>query len=115
MSACCCSLAGTPACRTCPNNPYADLTGANKFYVTRDTAEMRIEPYIVTTMPKVNKNLVEVVRCGDCVYMQCNIRQDGYLPRGVDEYECRHWCGSCDPTDFCSYGRKMSDEKGTCD
>lgn len=26
MSACCCSLAGTAACKTCTNNPNADLS-----------------------------------------------------------------------------------------
>lgn len=52
-----------------------------------------------------------VVRCCDCKYLQCNMRQDGILPFGVDEYECRHWCGSCDPTDFCSYGERREDVK----
>ena len=49
---------------------------------------------------------VPVVRCADCKWFQCNTRPDGYLPNGVDEYECRHWCGWCDPTDFCSYGER---------
>ena len=52
---------------------------------------------------------VLVVRCCDCKWFQCNIRLDGYLPNGVDEYECRHWCGGCDPTDFCSYGERKDD------
>lgn len=52
-----------------------------------------------------------VVRCCDCKYLQCNMRQDGILPFGVDEYECRHWCGSCDPTEFCSYGERREDVK----
>ena len=54
-------------------------------------------------------DIVEVVRCFDCKFLQCNMRQDGILPRGVDEYECRHWCGSCDPTDFCSHGERRDD------
>lgn len=53
---------------------------------------------------------VEVVRCADCKYLQCNMRQDGSLPEGVDEYECRHWCRYCDPTDFCSYGNRREDD-----
>lgn len=53
----------------------------------------------------------ELVRCYDCKYFQCNMRQDGSLPPGVDEYECRHWCGYCDPTDFCSRGEKKDDEQ----
>ena len=47
-----------------------------------------------------------VVRCADCKWFQINMRGDGYLPKGVPECECRHWCGACDPTDFCSYGER---------
>lgn len=49
-------------------------------------------------------DFVEVVRCADCKWFQCNMRQDCSLPHNVSEYECRHWCGPCDPTDCCSYG-----------
>lgn len=52
---------------------------------------------------------VEVVRCIDCKYFQCNMRPDGSLPLGVDEYECRHWCGYCDPMNFCSYGERREE------
>ena len=52
-------------------------------------------------------DVVPVVRCADCKWIQNNMRQDGYLPKGVSEWECRHWCGACDPTDFCSYGARM--------
>ena len=52
------------------------------------------------------RNARPVVRCADCKWFQINMRQDGYLPKGVPECECRHWCGSCDPTDFCSYGER---------
>ena len=48
----------------------------------------------------------EIIRCKDCKWFQCNMRMDGYLPKGVDEFECRHWCGSCDPDDYCSYGER---------
>ena len=51
----------------------------------------------------------EIVRCVECKWFQCNMRPDGYLPQGVDEFECRHWCGSCDPTDFCSYAERRKD------
>ena len=63
----------------------------------------------VETAPTIDAE--PVVRCCDCKYLQCNMRQDGILPFGVDEYECRHWCGSCDPTDFCSYGERREDVK----
>lgn len=52
-------------------------------------------------------DVVPVVRCADCKWFQINMRQDGYLPDGVPEWECRHWCGTVDPTDYCSYGVKM--------
>ena len=51
-----------------------------------------------------------VVRCSECKWFQCNMRQDGTLPKGVDEFECRHWCGYCDPMDFCSYWKRRTDE-----
>ena len=50
----------------------------------------------------------ENIRCAECKWFQCNMRQDGYLPKGVDEFECRHWCGYCDPTDFCSYAERRT-------
>ena len=53
-----------------------------------------------------SENVVEVVRCENCKWFQCNMSRDGVLPRGVPEYECRHWCGECDPTDYCSYGER---------
>lgn len=56
-------------------------------------------------------DVVPVVRCADCKWFQCNMRWDGYLPDGVSEYECRHWCGPCDPTDYCSHGAKMDKEE----
>lgn len=54
----------------------------------------------------------EIIRCAECKWFQCNMRMDGYLPKGVDEFECRHWCGPCDPVDFCSHAerRKQNDE-----
>ena len=50
-----------------------------------------------------------VVMCADCKWFQINMRQDGYLPKGVPECECRHWCGPCDPIDFCSHSEKRGE------
>lgn len=50
-----------------------------------------------------------VVRCADCRSVQSNIRQDGHLPDGVPEYDCRWWCGETDPKGYCSKGKR---EKG---
>lgn len=56
-------------------------------------------------------NIVEVIRCCHCKWFQCNASPDGQIPKGVDEYECRHWCISIDPTDYCSAGeRREADE-----
>lgn len=52
------------------------------------------------------EKVAELVRCGDCKWFQCNMNYDGTLPNGVPKYECRHWCGECDPTDFCSYAER---------
>lgn len=50
-----------------------------------------------------------VVSCCDCKHFQVNVSPSGYLPQGVPEWECRHWCRPTDPTDFCSYGEKMEE------
>ena len=59
---------------------------------------------IIAMAPTIDA--VPVVRCAECKWFQCNMSMDGYLPKGVDEFECRHWCGPCDPDDFCSYGER---------
>ena len=48
----------------------------------------------------------EIIYCGACIHFQCNIRFDGSIPKGADEYECRRGCGGCDPMDYCSYGER---------
>ena len=50
-----------------------------------------------------------LIRCANCKWFQCNVGHDGNLAPGVDMYECRHWCGGCDPTDFCSYAERRAD------
>ena len=50
-----------------------------------------------------------VVLCCDCKHFQVNVSPSGYLPQGVPEWECRHWCRPTDPTDFCSYGEKREE------
>ena len=62
---------------------------------------------IINDMPSVD--VVEVIRCAECKWFQCNMSMDGYLPDGVDEFECRHWCGSCDPVDFCSFAERRQE------
>ena len=52
---------------------------------------------------------MQIVHCCECKWFQCNMSPDGYLPEGVDEFECRHWCGSCDPIDFCSYAERREE------
>lgn len=77
---------------------------------TFNTAIDACQTIILDMYDNASQDVVPVVRCADCKWFQINMRQDGYLPKGVSECECRHWCGACDPTDFCSYGvRKDGD------
>lgn len=62
--------------------------------------------YPIRTVEELPSAQPENIRCAECKWFQCNMRQDGYLPKGVDEFECRHWRGYCDPTDFCSYAER---------
>lgn len=59
---------------------------------------------VATSIPATD--VVEVVRCAECRCFQINMRQDGYLPEGVPECECRWWCGEVDPTDYCSHAKR---------
>lgn len=52
---------------------------------------------------------IPVVRCANCKYLRCNMRQDGSVPFGFDEYDCDLWHWSCDPTDFCSYAERSEE------
>lgn len=52
----------------------------------------------------------EIIRCGECKFFRANMRPDGYIPKGVFEFECKHWNGSCDPADFCSRAKRRTDE-----
>ena len=52
----------------------------------------------------------EVVRCFDCKYFQWNMRTSGTVPLALDEFECKHWGGSCDPIGFCAWGERREDE-----
>ena len=70
----------------------------------RSKAIERIERGVYSLPPAQPEN----IRCAECKWFQCNMRQDGYLPKGVDEFECRHWRGYCDPTDFCSYAERRT-------
>lgn len=83
-----------------------DPKGREKWEMEKDLSLKEIDE-IIDNAPTIDAE--PVVRCCDCKYLQCNMRQDGILPFGVDEYECRHWCGSCDPTDFCSYGERREE------
>ena len=55
---------------------------------------------------KERRNAPEIIYCHECKHFQCNMRFDGSVPKGADAYECRHWCGGCDPMDYCSCGER---------
>ena len=50
---------------------------------------------------------VDIVRCFECRWFVCNMRPDGYVPYGLNEYWCRKLDMSPDPTDGCSMGERM--------
>ena len=67
---------------------------------------IEFEPYDLQNKDELcfkSKSVQKLVRCADCKWMQFNMRQDGYLPQGVSEFECRKWCYPNDPTDYCSW------------
>ena len=51
----------------------------------------------------------KIIHCCECKFFRANMSPDGYIPKGAFEFECKHWNGSCDPTDFCSYGERKPD------
>lgn len=55
---------------------------------------------------------VEVVRCAVCTHFRNNMRGDGTLPNGVDEFECRNGRGGCDPMGFCDEGERKDGGNG---
>lgn len=54
------------------------------------------------------KSQPKIIYCCECKFFRANMSPDGYIPKGAFEFECKHWNGSCDPTDFCS----KADRKG---
>lgn len=59
---CCCSLAGTAACRACPNNPFADLT-----HTGFNTYDYGSYEYIYNRIDEKNKaNPIIQYWCGNC-------------------------------------------------
>lgn len=70
-----------------------------------DTTDLRQPKEVLCCVPSAQP----IIHCEACKWFQCNMRQDGYLPKGVDEFECRHWCGPCDPVDFCSRAERREE------
>ena len=98
------NVAGDTISRQAAIDEILKINGYN--YSDRANA-LGLAEFAITTLPSAEP---EIIRCGACKWFQCNMRPDGYLPKGVEEFECRHWCGTCDPTDFCSYGERRQHE-----
>lgn len=64
---------------------------------------------VANLIRRAETGIEKIIHCNDCKWFQCNMRPDGYLPKGVDEFECRHWCGPCDPVDFCSHAERREE------
>ena len=58
---------------------------------------------------KERRKAPEIIYCHECIHFQCNMRFDGSVPKGADAYECRHWCGGCDPMDYCCYAERRTE------
>lgn len=54
---------------------------------------------------KDKENFVEVVRCKDCT--QC------YHNEYLGTYRCGRFMAVVDPNNYCSYGTRKNDERGT--
>lgn len=66
--------------------------------------QQRLETCIRAVEEATSVDAVPVVRCAVCIHFKCNMRGDGTLPKGVDEFECRNGRGGCDPMGFCDEG-----------
>ena len=97
MGTCCCSLAGTAACRHCPNNEYAEEPiasgGITVSSITVSTPYFsEVEEYEYS---------VPVVRCAFCEYY---IKHDK---------RCAVWNHGVFKDDYCSRGVKKDDRDKT--
>lgn len=52
--------------------------------------------------PTVNKDIVEVIRCKDCLYMTEHYDTDGNTPY----WTCSEWDSGTDYDGFCHYGER---------
>ena len=83
----------------------SDLISRCELFNQLATVQTLGEAYgIIQEMPTVDA--VPVVRCAVCRYFLCNMRGDGSLLNGVDEFECILGRGGYDPMDFCSEGER---------
>ena len=70
MSVCCCSLAGTAACRSCLNNSYADLPRRSNITITNETIAVKpkakwIKKGTRSFLGFMNDRIYECSNCGN--------------------------------------------------
>ena len=101
MAICCCSLAGTAACRTCFNNPDAEI-GTTRTYVDTNTYVYNNKPNTVEWNEfnpeySIPNNLeptnIKCPKCGELIFKRTDIVLTSYPPKYI--YTCKH-CGWSD-------------------
>lgn len=98
MSVCCCSLAGTAACRTCPNNPNAETPPPVITYTTLpEPPKEEYCPLSPAPEQKHGRWIPEDIGTGEFLLFDCSVC--GKLQDGITLY-----CPCC--------GARMDEEEG---
>ena len=92
---------------------YTVLT--DYYHHSTDTQHQALKEALGRVESVESVEVVPVVRCAVCRHFQCNMRGDGTLPNGVDEFECRNGRGGCDPMDFCDEGERKDGDHEKAD
>ena len=98
MAICCCSLAGTAACRTCFNNPDAEISPyktyiTNTYTYTPNTIEWDEFNPDITIQGNLVPTNIKCPKCGELVFKRTDIVLTSYPPKSI--YTCKH-CGWSD-------------------
>ena len=95
MLVCCCSLAGTAACRTCFNNPYAETPPPVRTYpTTQVTDKVLITTGVQTNADRIrsmtDEELAEMMVYKDCPTIEMSLLNcpEKYCPDG-ETHDCR--------------------------
>lgn len=96
MSFCCCSLAGTSACRYCRNNPNAVVV-TDKILVSGTGTQPNATQH--TQCVERIGDMVEVVRCKDCRFSERYTEKLCYCKINGAAFNRDGFCSKGDPKD----------------